>query len=303
MTGIYADIPGPRMAYDQDGSKVWFSSLGSAYSDITAGSAANLIKVDGSIGVTASTDGNGTGSATICIMFPEPRDFKGLSWGGVVYRAGFTDLVGAKVAQYSTDATLPSNGTWNNLGSSGAYWQPFTNANAVPAREHRASIYAQSVSAVTGIRITLTGNAFQGITFNFGFSGLQLFGVRAASDHLAFWHPTLDQALDPAAFDWSDVWVGKAAASRQFRLKNRSATLTANSPSVAYSDLAGIAFGASTVQLSTDNSTFVNTISSLSNIAAGAISPILYCKLNNVAARTAINPIAGRLVASATSWT
>jgi hypothetical protein len=130
---------------------------------------------------------------------------------------------------------------------------------------------------------------------------LHLYGSRPTTsvDRLAFWHPTTDQAIGTADLDFGDIAQG-TSVTKQFRIKNISGTLTANSITLQVSDLLPEYTGTG-LQVSTDNVTYQNSVN-IGNLASGIISPTLYVRRTVPGAETTTQRQA-RLLAHAASWT
>lgn len=258
MAGLYADVPGHRFSYDTDGSVSLMSSNGAPYNAIDA-----TILNDEATDALSIFAYREQGDKTIAFGFPEPRDLAGFFvWATVT---------GISTHQYmtSTDTTDGSNGTWS------------TAANFSP----QTAVYPQSRNAIT----TAAATGIRGIRFRFAtggdyqqlsLGGIHLYGLTApnqSTDRLEFWHPTLDQQIDKAAFDFGDIAQGEVQ-TKQFRLKNLSATKAASTVAVSANNSAGgETLMASGLTFSSDGTSFAATLN-IASIAAGATTPVLYIR-------------------------
>lgn len=258
MAGLYADVPGHRFSYDTDGSVALMSSNGSPYTPIDA-AILNDEATDG-VAVFAYRE---QGNKTIAFGFPEPRDLAGFFvWATVT---------GVSTYRYSTstDTTDGSNGTWS------------TEANVSPQTavypQSRNAISAATATGITGIRFRFaTGGDYQQLTIG----GIHLYGYTApnlSTDRLEFWDSSLDQQIDKAAFDFGDVAQGEVV-TKQFRIKNLSATMTASTVTVSANNGAGgETLLANGLTFSSDGTSFATSLN-IASIAPGATTPVLYIR-------------------------
>jgi len=218
MAGNYADVPSWRMAYDRDGTQGFKMNSGV----LTQLTNANLITINNeaddyiNIGISQNQAGY------LILLFPEKRDLDGY-WITGSDRDNFSAQV-----QTSTNTTNGSDGTWTNLG--GTY-------SVVEAVVPNYRLHAQSATAlgIRGVRIS----AGAGLGTGFNPAAVHLYGEISAGqsiDRLALWHPTLDERITPAYFDWGNV-PRNTSASRTFRVKNLAAAKTANTVRVAMESL------------------------------------------------------------------
>lgn len=258
MAGLYADVPGHRFAYDTDGSVSLMSSNGSPYTAIDA-SVLNDEATDALTVFSYREQGN----KTIAFGFPEPRDLAGFFvWATVT---------GISTYRYSTstDTTDGSNGTWSTEAS-------FSPQTAVYP-QNRNAITTAAAAGITGIRFRFaTGGDYQQLSLG----AIHLYGLTApnlSTDRLEFWDPTLDQQIDKAAFDFGDIAQGEVA-TKQFRIKNLSATKTADTVTISANNSAGgETLLASGLTFSSDGTSFAASLN-IASIAPGATTPVLYVR-------------------------
>jgi hypothetical protein len=106
------------------------------------------------------------------------------------------------------------------------------------------------------------------------FRNVHLYGEPAPGENpnrLALWHPTLDQRVTPAYFDWGNV-PRSSSADRLFRVKNVSSTLTASSVRVAMEALTDTTPSVpGQHSISSDGTTFLAQVN-IGSLSPGAIS-------------------------------
>jgi hypothetical protein len=120
-------------------------------------------------------------------------------------------------------------------------------------------------------------------------------------NRLELWHPTLDEKLPPAFFDWGDV-PRSSSADRSFRVKNLSAVQTARSTRVAMEILTDSPAPSVVAQhtLSFGGGSFVPQVN-IGDLAPGAISPAV--TLRRVTPSNAVLSLwSFRVFAESTDW-
>jgi hypothetical protein len=296
MAGVYADIPGTRFALDQDGTVFKWRNFttGSAWTDVT-GSLAEIQKVNAANYVDIPV--NSLQYPQLVMAFPEARSINGLyvHFGGAsdnrVNVANFT-------WEQSSDTTDGTDGTWSTFTVTFANFSQHDNVNDAVKPFYRSDIATVSLTNVKGIRVRYNDPVYGATTRLLIF---HVYGSRPTTgvNRLAFWHPTLDQAISAAYLDFGDTPQG-TVITRQFRVKNLAAALTANSVSVAASDLLP-EYTAGELQVSTDNTTYANSID-IGNLNASTISSVLYVRMTVPGAESPSQRSA-RLLVTASSWT
>lgn len=282
MAGFYADVPGHKMALDKDGSQ-WFR-----YTSAWVGTPLTAGEITTVNDWTDDGPNPGNGGA-VAVIFPEKRDIAGVN---VHTFHGSNALNTNYYVETSPDTTNGVDGTW----STAATFLDAENRLPVSGPAGRA-IRTVAVNGVRGVRArSYSGNSSGGVT-------LHVYGSPSsgpAVDRLAFWHPTLDQELVPAALDWGDIARG-TNETRTVRVKNLSGSKTANTPRVALDALTDTT--PSVVgqhALSVDNSTWLAQVN-LSSLAPGAVSPVVYLKrTTSLTAAPSLWSI--RAFAEATTW-
>lgn len=288
MAGSYVDAPGFQFQPDLDGSVGFLHSSGG----IVVMSNANLK------GWTDSLSGQPGGGYTYGgLVFPQLRDVTGFS-----VKFPFTN---AYLVQTSPDTTNGLDGTWTTRvsGISGSEWSPFPtpgyrNQFRGPGGVSEASL---PYNAIKSIRFSYTG--WGGDTTWYG---CRLYGNITAGeqvDRLRLWHPTLNQEIGYADLDFANTPRG-GTYTKTFRVKNNSATLTANT--ILVSRELNLADGSpsllTTLLLDLAGSGYAAT-QTITSLAAGAISGVLTLRHQPPSQTGAIGPFRQRLRAEAGSWT
>jgi hypothetical protein len=287
MAGSYPDYASWRMPIDRDGTQLWL-----------IGPTGNLAQRANSELVTLNNENNdavpryasNAESATLIFMFPELRDIDGWTW----IHGNSSVISGLLTVATSANTTNGVDGTWTTVTT-------FTPTYAVVSPTYRTVFTAGTANGVKAIRFVMAAQSSRYMEPN----TIHLFGEITAGQNpnrLILWHPTLDQRVGPAHFDWGDVRRGSAATDKTFRVKNNSATLTANGVDVSFDVLTDASPTLLTGQhsLSLDGTSFAQT-QTLGNLAPGAISGIVTLR-RTMAFNAALSVWALRVVADATSW-
>jgi hypothetical protein len=285
LAGNYLDAPGHRMQYDLDGSVL--SRIASDAS-ITVYAPATLTALNNEdLATTPISEDYYLTLTKYALIFPELRDIIGVF--AATSQEVFTTF------ETSTDTTNGFDGTWTartpaNGGSA-------TGRTKVHVRNNIAATSLSGVKAVRWGWDPYDANQAK-------VHVLHLYGTLASGespDRLRIWHPTLDQEVGPAHFDWGNVPRG-SSADKTFRLKNNSSTLTAGTISVsieAPTNTTPSVSGQHT--FSTDGTTFGAT-ASLATLAPGALSPVI--TLRRVTPTNAALALWwARVIATAAFWT
>lgn len=222
----------------------------------------------------------------LTFIFPRPVDLKYIH---CFHETGFVTYYDYST---STDTTNGFDGNW----TTNAIWSPASMpGDAGPSiRNDPVAIVGDGVKAFR-IRYQCGSSSYsrdwQKIILWAEASG-------ASYDGLEFWHPTLDQRLDPV--EYGDV-PRNNQSDLTFRVKNQSSTLAAN----------GIVLSSEAITDSTpsvaddftfapDGSTFTSTLD-IGNLASGGISSVV-----TVRKQTPVDAAMGlwfpRWVATPTSW-
>lgn len=219
-------------------------------------------------------------------FFPEQREVTGLA---IQDDSTFRNLAGALVAvEGSNDTTNGVDGTWEVTSIIGT---AYSNRSL---DGWRRSIW--SISFTGGkrtVRIGLSAQSAGELSPRL----IHWYGEKAAGetpdDIIFIDHDTTPGAEYAAPEDFGDRPLGTSVV-RQFRVKNVSPTLTANSINIQCND--------SDFAISTDGVTWVVTIN-IASLAAGAESATLYIRNTTPDPGALLGPRFARIVATVSSWT
>ena len=288
MAGAYPDVPAPRMAYDRDGTYCGRTDTAFGSPPTEMSNAQKTTLNDESV-LTHIDQGLG-GDVGYVFVFPEPRDIKGFVTQ-VTGTSGDTNLSWS--GAWSTNTTNGIDGTWTAL--TGTTRSPHGDA------AQRSGIIALNGPAAKGFRFQVTmvsgsNNAF--------LQTIHLYGAPSAGqapNRLRGWHPTLDEEIGGAYFDWGDV-PRSSTIYRDFRIKNPSATLTAQNVTLTREALTDVSpSNVSQHMFSTDGgSTWFNSVN-IGDLDPGEISSIITLRRDSVS-NAVLSVHALRLVATASAW-
>lgn len=264
-------LPGRRFMYDIDGTYV--SRTPTNGGTFTALDATLLNDEDGDY-----TDFWGYRGYNVWVdvafAFPEPRDVYGyyIRWGG-------TNNTNNRIFT-STDTIDGSDGTWTDVQQ---WTQPVAGTYGANGGAqaldpyYRTAIQTTNLIGVKGIRFRFweTNDYYFGRLWN-----VHLYGQTStaeSTDRLEFWDPSLSQQASRNLFNFGDVAQG-TINTRQFRLKNLSATKTATGVTVSANNGpggdAGLAGG---MKFSSDGANYTSTLN-VGDIGPGAVTPLLHCQ-------------------------
>ena len=289
MAGSYADAPGRKVPYDVDGSVAFRTSV-SKGGTITLATTAQLQALNDEGVSTVWAAGNANASNTMGVIFPMLTDIVGIV-------AGVPSTNTALEWETSVDTTNGLDGTWVSRSTSqtfgvvtGRMSQPFYRTDVVTSG---GGLPWTSVKAVR-INKTWGGDA--------SWHGLHLYGpipTAVSPDRITLWHPTLNQELDGAGLDFGDVTRG-GTSDKTFRVKNLSATLTANSILLSMSALTEPSPTFVSQYTLGVGGTFAAT-QTIANLAPGAISAVHTLRLT-VSASASLSVARQRLSAVPQTW-
>lgn len=292
MAGNYPDAPAPRMAYDRDGT-VGFSI-----------NASNVVAVVSQASVAAMNDESENSMYTLPntgfteytgLIFPQTRDIAAILWQANPHDSG--------ALQTSVDSTNGLDGTWVSRGTVGRVLHTSSNGGTGGAiiPTYRTSITSVVYTGIKAVRLQLSTNFAKRI------QTLHIYGKYsvAPGDFLQLWHPTLDEPLDDntsadgAWLDWGDATRG-TSADKLFRIKNSSATLTANSIVLSPQVLTDTSPTVSSQMTLSDGGAFTGSLN-IGNIAPDTISPVITLRRTTLANAT-LSLWAGRININPGSW-
>lgn len=281
--GNYADPPSWRMGYDTDGTQGYRNTSGV----ISPISSADMVALNNE----ATSDGVKTAFGQfdygeIILMFPEKRDLDAFFGRG---RTG--GISGSSVTvSTSVDSTNGVDGAWSTAGTFPI--GDFAEGSAKVSPDFRA--------ATSTTKLGIQAVKFSGAS---AIMAIHLYGEITAGqelDRLLVWHPTLDERVSPAWFDWGDV-PRNSSDTRQFRIKNMSTAKTATNVRVAMEVLTNqnpSVPGQHAISLNGGSYTAQQTISTL---APRAISNVLTLR-RTTPANAQLGVGAFRVFSEASSW-
>jgi hypothetical protein len=209
---IYPAPPGPRIAYDRDGS-VGFQLNGAWQPSVLANSVLQTANDE-----TDSTFQVDQDPWTFGVIFPVAMTIL-----GVYVNVGWWDGgPWSGQTEYSADTTTGADGTWTAMPTG----VPFQSQPTVP--NYRSSIVAQSgVTTAKAVRFWWSHLHWYDSVHKW-VNALHLYGYPTAAnpDKLALWDPTSDARLAGGGLDFGDIVQG-TSGDLAFRVKNLSATKTA----------------------------------------------------------------------------
>lgn len=289
MGGLYADVPGRRLAYHRDGSAGFTMNNGT---NLTVRSTAELQSLNAENDDWAiDHGGTNIGAFTFGLIFPVLMDISSY------YMNWWIDSPGTFTIQTSTDTTNGQDGTWTNWVAT-ATWQ--NSRSGIPVIPNYRTGIQTPGSPVTGKKAIRMNNSG---AWSAKAVALHLFGAPAtgATRYLML-TDTGGTEVDGAYFDFDDDNRGGATEDRQFKVKNAHGTLTANGVGVSFEVRTDKSPSfADDYTFSSDGSTFSSTLS-LGALAPGASSGTLYVR-KTTPSNAALGLEAGIIVAAATSWT
>lgn len=288
MAGNYADVPGHRFVMDRDGTQMYASLSGGAFSQLSSGQVQAFNK-DAYDGTSAVWPANASGHKHL-IYFPEPRNLSGFFW------ACGNNQMTVNSIEWSANTTNGSDGTWNTIAGAAINF-----VNPV-APTYRTGIISVSLSGVRAIRMTFGISA---LWFGAGAAFVtHLYGeipTTGSPTRLAVWHPTNDEPISGAYLDWGDS-PRSSSADRTFRVKNLSGTLTANTITVSCDSLTDSSPSVAGSHFLSDDGTTFTATESIAALAPGAISSVLTLR-RVLASNAPLGVWAPRVHAVASSWT
>lgn len=259
--GEYAVPPDHRMLWDLDGTRMRKYAMPS-WSEYTYVEIQALNDEDGT---TVISDTLAT-AASYVVFFPERRDL-----AAVFVSFALTDPAHEVTVdvQTSPDTLNGADGTWTSHGGPEAVTGGSWGAN--PA-DYRAPVPV-TASGVRAVRLVMDA---ADPSYGWTLRSLHLYGHPSpgANPHrLELWHPTLDQRVGPAYFDWKRSPRG-SSADRKFRVKNLSPTQRANTVYVSCDALTDTYPSVAYQHFFSTGGTFANTLT-LSVIDPNQVSPVI----------------------------
>jgi hypothetical protein len=251
MAGSYPDAPFRRMAYDADGTIVWWARPDATNNNWSAINTTTIVEWTTTQKQNSNNEGaqfavswehrpGDIGTRFFAWIFPEPRDI----YGYYMFMRSTNGVGLDKVMQLqtSTDSTNGVSGTWtthiveedltanlwhagSNYSNSTAYRIAIRNQYIPDVRVYRFIIYQVYGLARDPVRV----------------DGSHIYGEIAAGqtpDRLLFIDELTGLEFD-APIDWGDVPRG-TTLERDIRIRNNSSTLTAADNDLNFEALSGL---------------------------------------------------------------
>lgn len=290
MAGSYPDVPNNRMALDIDGTVAVKISDTLALTQCTQTEMTYLNDETSNSVFTIS--GPSYSTHYFAIFFPEFRDISGL-WAWDTCPVDNNGPFGITTWWWSADTTNGIDGTWTGFTAATSKNAP----NAYPY--YRNSIVPLSLTNIRAIKCNLyMRNDYNGPS---SIRSIHIYGRPSTPiEKLELWHPTLDERVGGAYFDWGDA-QRTTNASKTFRVKNTSASLTANSISITFEALTDSTPTYDSMHTFSDGGAYAGTIN-IGNLAPGALSGTITVK-RDMPSNSPLGLWAGRINTTATSWT
>lgn len=276
MAGNYPDAPNNRFEVDMDGTVGALITSGGSITTLTTTQLQSLNDESDSSTVPSP----GTNGFTAYI-FPELRDISAVF---------FSHSTGNATVLTSTNTTNGYDGTWTTLLAAAA-------RTSATQPNYRTGIETAVASSIKGIRVLSSSTGAP--------RTLHVYGNNSslAADKLELWHPTLDQPLyqTPAHLDAGDL-MRNSSVDLTFRIKNLSATLTANTVTVSAQALTDAASPTMVSGITFDfNGSGFAATASVSSLTPGTVSA-LFTVRHTVPTNAVLGLWSQRVIASAASW-
>lgn len=301
----YPALTDRRMPYDNDGTRVGYGEKGndSAASRFAQGLttyfiANDLIELNDQDFVATSVDaafegdsGNARRYMALWWFFPERRQVTAAFFGFADTMVAVGYGIASGGVQGSADSTNGVDGTWETASV----------PSGIPGGPAGLDTWRMSIRTIsfTGgknvLRVCLDSDNPAKVNTRLRLA--HLYGEKAAGqtpDDLIFIdHDTTPGAEYATPEDFGDRPLA-TTLTRQFRVKNASATKTANTINLQCND--------ADFAISTDGTTWVATIN-ITSLAAGAESATMYIRNTTPAIGSLLGPRFSRIVMTAASWT
>lgn len=291
MAGNYPDVPSWRIPYDLDGTVMFMTAENSdtSFSQDDA-LAAQLNDEDMASSNFSHSNYN---YRTMMWMFPRKMNLHG--YWIVVRDYGYVGMPNLyRNILWSPNTTNGVDGTWTTVVTGSTYSR--TSDGFPPLRNN---IQGLSITGARALKFK-SGSGHNGFaTF---YSAFHLYGEPTAGEDtnkLQIVKPGTDERIAPAHFDFGDV-PRNSTNIKQFRIKNRSTTATANDISVSLEVPTDTTPSFGSMHKFSDGGSYLGQIN-IGNLAPGGIS-------GNIDIRQIIDSNAvlglrwGRIRAQATSW-
>lgn len=208
------------------------------------------------------------GMSTLTFVFPELRNISGyfIHRSNASGEAAFSSVTGI---QTSANTTNGINGTWSTASASVS--------NGTSNYPNYRTVNTVAFLSVKAIKFRFAGwsEVYSQSIYNATMMSVHLYGEKTTTGNsLVFWHPTANTALVPADIDFGDI-RRETTTVKTFRVKNASASLTANNVSLTVVSNSGQSSVIGEHTFSTDGGTTYGASRTISSIAPSAISSVI----------------------------
>lgn len=298
MAGNYDDVPGPRIAYDRDGTKVIGIDIDTAaFTEMNSSQIAAANNYASATAFNIHFASGTTSAGYLALLFPRTMDIVGyyFSWA-----RNHNWIVKGEFA-YSMDSTNGLDGSWTTVDD------PFESADPNVANTVEAEWRTEIVESIFTAKAVRFRWKVTSVTTNDRFvqvRALHLYGAPSAGAEagLTLWDPDNDEAItDGAYFDWAEVVRGEEYTKR-FRVKNESGfdasgvALSTSIPTDASPSMATYV----DYEIETDPGNWVSSLD-LGDLAAGDISPVVTARYTP-ASNAQLGIRGWRTLVEATEW-
>jgi hypothetical protein len=273
----YTALPDRRMPWDNDGTVCAWGDLFNGVTGYPSG--AQAIILNGPIYTSRM------GSVSMWWFFPESREVTG-TWVYGWNEAGNGSPQPINELKGSNDSTNGLDGTWETASMPSGF--PARNT----AYDWRGGIVPVSFTGGKKVIRTNQYSPYGAAMMNAHWFGEKVAG-QTPDDIIFINHDDTPGGEYTACEDFGDQPLATTVV-RQFRLKNTSATKTANTINIQCND--------TDFAISTDNVNWVVTIN-LASLAAGAESPTYYVRCTTPAVGALLGPRFARIVTTVASYT
>lgn len=288
------------MDWDRDGSTAIFYQTTSSITTLSASQREDLNNE--AFGTVFTWHEYYDGERYLTVIFPEQRDIAGLLFGvNWTYTSSGSGSMSGHVYT-SADTTNGIDGTWTDRGRGDSIDTGVDVDN--PTKEKlRNDVAVVNWTGVKAIRLHIQNSSVY--SSDVYVQNLHIFGTPSsgeAADRLEFYDPATDTEVGEAYFDWGDV-PRSSTYTRDFRIHNPSATLTANSVEVTMEALTDTSpSNVGQHDFSTDGGSSWASTASLGDLAPGATSGVITLR-RTTSGSADLGLWWTRMIVSAASWT
>lgn len=292
----YTALPDMRIPFDNDGSAIYQGTPTNGADTVLTGAQAIELNDDDQ---TQAFARDNSGLSRLYMFFPEQREVTAI-WAQIDGYGLGTVSISLSSITGSNDTVNGEDGTWETASLPGGAPVGISASGAtgqIVFDYWRSGIKPISFTgAKKNVRITISNSATSagpGVAWQV----IHLYGEKTAGqtpdDLIYIDHDTTPGVEYASPEDFGDQPLGTTVV-RQFRLKNTSATKTANTINIQCND--------SDFAISTDGTTWVVTIN-IASLGPGAQSATMYVRCTTPAPGNPLGPRFARIVTTVASYT